>query len=635
MLIGHNLHHMQLAVMGSATTEQTPAATGQAISNTNTPLDPHRVRELTFIGVGSSVAYLLNELNGRFAEGGVTLPFSGKVSIVGKEDSWGANVRGQGYLNQPTELVSHWGQQVPAYDPGYADRGEFSAGNQQQLTQAVGLGAEHLEALVTHIKQLDDGCFRIRLDSGQVLDSRQVVLGAGAGPHTSIWNSSTPHTQAEKRLDNIKLHEQEALRDKVLGLDEFMRASDTAPQKFSGKTVVVHGPNAGIDAVERAGELGANVVWFTRSTSPLLLDGNHLKFAPALAQSALRKVDSLDIYPTKQEYGSALRLDYTSPEHGIKDARTSLEADYYVYALGQDIHKPGSAGALLGELRDHLEPVYDYDQVYSDQPYKTVIGLQNRGSNSDNGLIIVGAAVAQLAANVQHSYMDHAVDRIFEEMTRFPGKQAEEMSQMLLEGATSEQFQAHPKTWLVEGVQSSDIQVLQNLVEDYLAARDYFQQQVNSKTGNLRGVAAEVENQTLTEVASVIVSPQLGPVKASAAALSGLMPAYVANGENNFTTDNRTMLRAGIADRYPNIGNAEASGFIDDVVGLRRLDRQRFIDKVTAEMIDKGVQPLVSLQPPVLGVPESVRIAYEARLQVLNSGTRDDTPLSQSWLPEK
>lgn len=635
MLIGYNLHHMQLTVTGSGTTEQTQAATSQTISNTNTPLDPHRVRELTFIGVGSSVTYLLNELNGRFAEDGVTSPFLGKVSIVGKEDSWAANVRGQGYINHQTEIIGHWDQQVPKYDPNYADRAEFSASNQRQLTQTVGLGAEHLEALVTGISRLDDGCFRINLDNGQILDSRQVVLGAGAGPHTSIWNSVTPHTQAEKRLDNIKLHEQETLRGKVLDLDEFMRASDTSPQKFAGKTVVVHGPNAGIDAVERAGELGANVVWFTRSTNPVLLDGNQLKFAPELAKSAMHKVDALDIHPTKQEHGSALRLNYSSPGQDSQEPKKILDADYYVYAMGQDIHKPGSAGAMLGSLLDHLEPVYDYDQVYSDQPFKTVIGLQSRGSNSDNGLIIVGAAVAQLAGNVQHSYKDHALDRIFQEMTKLPGKQAEELSQMLLEGATSEQVQAHLQTWQVDSAQSPDKQVLQSQVEDYLAARDYFQQQTNEKKGNLRGVAAEVENQTLIEVASVIVSPQLGTIKASAAALSGLMPAYVANGENNFTTDNRTMLRAGIADRYPNIGNAEASGFIDEVVGLRHLDRQRFIDKVAGEMMDKGVQPLVSLQPPVLGVPEPVRTAYEARLQALNSGARDDTPLSQRWLPEK
>lgn len=113
------------------------------------------------------------------------------------------------------------------------------------------------------------------------------------------------------------------------------------------------------------------------------------------------------------------------------------------------------------------------------------------------------------------------------------------------------------------------------------------------------------------------------------------MPAYVANGENNFTTDNRTMLRAGIAARYPNIGNAEASAFIDEVVTLRHLNSQRFIEKVAGEMMDKGAQPLVSLRPPVLGVPASVRTAYEAYLHALNSGAHDGTPLSQRWLPKK
>jgi hypothetical protein len=633
MRIGNNLHHMQPAAMGSATTVQAQSASSHAISNTNKPLDPHRVRELTLTGVGSSVAYLLNELNGRFAEDRETSPFSGKVSIVGKEDAWVANVRGQGYLNQPIELVSQWGQQVPAYDPSYADRDELSKSNQLQLTQAVELGAEHLELLVTSIKRLDDGCFRIVLDNGQVIDSWQVVLGSGAGPHTSIWNSAKPHTQAEKRLDNIKLHEQEALLGKVLDLDEFMRMTDVDPSRFAGKTVVIHGPNAGIDAVERAGELKANVVWFTRSTSPLLLDGNHLKFAPALAQSALHKVDSLDIHPTKQAFGPALRLDYTSPGQNIEEAYHSLEADYYVYALGQDIHKPGSAGAMLGDLLQQLEPVYDYDQVYSDQPFKTILGLQSRGTNSSSGLIIIGAAVAQLASNVSHSYLDHAAERVFEQLTKLPGNHAQVLSHLLLDEAPSLQIQAQLQTMQEDGIQSPDMQVLQHQVKDYLTARDYFQQQANTKKGNLRGVAAEVENQTLTEVASVIVSPQLGTIKASVAALSGLMPAYVANGDNNFTTDNRTMLRAGIADRYPNVGNAEASGFIDEVIGLRRLDRQRFIDKVAAEMNGNTPQPLESLPPPVLGVPEPVRTAYEQRLQKLNSGMRDETPLSQSWLP--
>ncbi|MCF5805951.1 hypothetical protein, partial [Pseudomonas tremae] len=62
MLIGHSLHHMRPTAVDSSLPT---SATSQTISNTKSRLDPHRVRELTFIGVGSSVAYLLNELNGR------------------------------------------------------------------------------------------------------------------------------------------------------------------------------------------------------------------------------------------------------------------------------------------------------------------------------------------------------------------------------------------------------------------------------------------------------------------------------------------------------------------------------------------------------------------------------------------
>ncbi|WP_186293364.1 hypothetical protein [Chitinimonas sp. BJB300] len=94
-------------------------------------------------------------------------------------------------------------------------------------------------------------------------------------------------------------------------------------------------------------------------------------------------------------------------------ARKTLTADYYVYALGQDIHKPGSAGAMLGGLLKQLEPVYDYDQVYSDQPFKTVLGLQSRGAASKNGLV-------KLAGNVQHSYLDHAADRILKQLVKLP-----------------------------------------------------------------------------------------------------------------------------------------------------------------------------------------------------------------------
>lgn len=624
MLLGKTLHEPQ-----SNAVDLAPETTNtQAAGDAGKPLDPHRLRELTFIGVGSSVAYLANEINNRFSPNTQTSPLRGKVSIIGQEEPWSANVRGQGYINHQNEIIGQWGQKAPSYDPGYADRGEFAASNQHQLEGAKELGAEHLSAQVTSISRLKNGNYQIRLDNGQTLDSRQVVLGMGAGPHTSLWNNEAPQTVAEKRLDNIRLHQQEALRGNVLDLDEFMRDTDKHPEKFAGKTVVVHGPNAGIDAVERAGELGANVNWLIRSTKPVLLDGHQLKFAPEIAKNNLVSVDALDIHPSANPDGSPLRLSYSAPGDTSQAPRKTLDADYYVYALGQDIHKPGSTGAILGNLLGQLEPIYDYDQIYSDQPFKTVLGLQSRGSDSDNGLVIVGAAVAQLAAGVQHSYLDHAAERIFQQLEKLPGQQAEELSGLLLQGASTQDVQTHMQAWTANTPRSPTMQVLQHQVTDYLVARDYFQQQAAEKKG-ANGVAREVENQTRNQVPSVIVSPQLGTIKASSAALSGLMPPYVANGENNFTADDRTMLRAGIADRYPNIDNTQASRFIDEVIGLRHLGSQDFINKAIAEGASKP-----PLQRPVVGVPTSIRAGYEAHLQALNDGKTDTPPLSRQWEPK-
>ncbi|WP_410018660.1 MULTISPECIES: restriction endonuclease [unclassified Pseudomonas] len=625
MLLGKSLHERQLNGT-NATHLCSQAAANQAVGQAGKTLDPHRVRELTVIGKGSSAAFVANELNRRFSADSQNLPLLGKVSIIGKQEPWSAEVRGRGYVNHQHEIIGQWGQHVPAHDSRYADREDFAAGNQHQFQQVQTLGAELLPAEVSAITRLKNGSYQIRLDNGQTLESRQVVLGTGAGPHTSLWDTGGMQTSAEKRLDNIRLHQQEALHGKVMDLDEFMRATDKNPEAFAGKTVVIHGPNAGIDAVERAGELGADVSWFIRSTKPFFLDGHQLQFAPEAAQNAVVPVDRLDIYPSASNDGPALRLRYSAPgdSQGKAPVKT-LEADYYVYALGQDIHKPGSAGAVLGDLLGQLEPVYDYDQVYSDQPFKTVLGLQSRGSNSDGGLIIVGAAVASLAANVQHSYLDHAAERVIQQLEKLPGQPGEQLARMLLQDASAEDINKHMQSWTVDNAQVPVKQVLQHQVNDFLAARDYFQQQQTEKRGP-RGVTAEVENQTLNQVMSVAVSPQLGTVKSSIAALAGMMPAHVTNGENNFTADDRTMLRAGIADRYPNIGNTQAQRFIDDVIDIRHMPSKDFLGSASGE--DSSRKPP---HIPGHGVPASVRSAYEAHLQGLENGRQDNTPLRRYW----
>ncbi|VEB43866.1 Uncharacterised protein [Chromobacterium violaceum] len=158
---------------------------------------------------------------------------------------------------------------------------------------------------------------------------------------------------------------------------------------------------------------------------------------------------------------------------------------------------------------------------------------------------------------------------------------------MLLEGASAAEIEAGLTAMRPEGGARADWDVLRSQVRDFLAARDYF-----TKEGT-RSVVREVENQVGAEVASVVVSPQLGTVKAASAALSGLMPAYVGNGENNFTSDNRTMLRAGLAMRHPDLAERDASGFIQESIALRRLDGQRFVEQVAEDMLKRELLPML------------------------------------------
>ncbi|MDK2125771.1 restriction endonuclease [Parachitinimonas caeni] len=634
-------------IQSSQSVSKTESTVG--VSSEKPPLDPDRVREVTFIGVGSSIAYALNELNSRHSGAEADAPLHSKVTIIGQQDAWKPEVRGTGYINHQHQIIDQWGDHAPKYDPTYADRGEFSASNDAQIKQSLDLGAEHLKQGITGITRNTEGEFIIALDNGKSVKSKQVVLGMGAGPHSSIWGESTDPTATEKRFDNITLNDKPALHKggTVMDLDEFMRASDTDPDRFKGKHIVVHGPNAGIDAVERAGELGAaKVDWMIRSTKPVLLDGNQLKYAPATAKDHLVSVDKLNITP--KEDGGVV-LEFSEPVARNADPSTAkkgkIEADFYVYALGQDPDKPGTVGHVLKNLiRDHelerklerkleleleperklelkhelerernkleLEPAYDMDQVYSDKPYETVLGLQTEGSGNGNGLLVVGASVNSLAPRVAHNYLDKATTRIHETTHSLGLTQADTLDAAVQSKASREEITqklAAVRVALGEAPEPhalASFQVLANQVRDFLDARDHLSNPKNS-------VAAAVENQVKTEVASVVVSPQLGTVKASSAGLTGHMPGYIANGEVNYTSDNRTMLRAHIANEFDNITNEQASQFIEEAIEIRRKTGSEFVATATDRVMNGEILPLLKNNPEGKGLEALAKLGVK------------------------
>ncbi|OQS26855.1 hypothetical protein [Chromobacterium violaceum] len=113
MLIGHRLH-LPAGPVGSA--QESGRAQGAAesgkVGDAGSELDPHRLREVTFIGAGSSIAYLANEMAGRFEGVGADQPLLGKVSVIGVEDAWSPSVRGQGYINHQNEIIGQWGERA-------------------------------------------------------------------------------------------------------------------------------------------------------------------------------------------------------------------------------------------------------------------------------------------------------------------------------------------------------------------------------------------------------------------------------------------------------------------------------------------------------------------------------------------
>lgn len=639
----------------------------QSIPNDKPTANAH-IQDVVFVGAGSSIAYLLTELSDRHEESlsqpmsdSSKKPLQGSVTIIGESDAWSANNRGKGIINHQKELIDNWGEKAPQYSKSYADRQEFSKTNTDQINRAVTLGAHQVKDEVSEISKLDDGNFKIKTKNGQVLLSKQVILGIGAGPHTDVRKDEKNGnvTRSEKSLNNIKIQDKEKLKHQVLDLDQFIRATD-AKDSLKGKTVVVHGPNAGIDAVERAGQLGANVKWFIRNTEPVLLDGNQLEHAPEVAKTGLVKVSSVDISASADEG----RLNISTKNSRGEEKNTT--ADFYVFALGQDSEKEGAIKSILDEsILSNLKPVYDNDQVYSDQPYKTVLGIQSKGEQDDQGLLIVGATVESLGRSVEHNYLDQIGLNIQElalkaDLEPIDLGLLEENGNVVVANLKNKQSDQPPE-------KKSITEALIAQVNQFIEAKDYLDNKGKS-------VLSEIRNQTKTEAASVVVSPQLAAVKASIGALSNVMPKYISNGEANYASDNRTMLRVYIANSFPNVPEADAQKFIKDVIDIRSMTKSEFSAKIVQDtqhfskilretegttearkkLTDVGIplfiaNELVSPSPsnfaldelgklaedgdiPAWGTPDQARYGYARKLSDLHLGVENNTPLSISWL---
>jgi hypothetical protein len=593
----------------------------------HTPANPSVVRDVIYIGVGAATAYSLSVRNQEalaslsdsrlelepgddghhaiaFQAGGSDKqPYAGKITIIGQSDAWEAAVRGSGDINHQHELIDHWGLDAPQYKHDTAKREDFARQNAGQVLQAARMGAETISNSVKAVKREDDGTFSVTLNdaASTVVRTQKLVVASGAGAHTQVGVDKPKDqlTKTEKSLQNNKINLPADLRHKAMDLDTFMRKADQAQKdEWKGKTIVVHGPNAGIDAVERAGQLGAEVKWVSRTTDPVLLDGNQLKHAPRVARDGVIKAYELSVSEGEDR---RLKLDIgmfkTDGRNKVeKDAegkeiktteRKQITADLYVFALGQDTESTDAhsgevgVGGFLKDLMPHLEPQYDINGAFGDKPYETVMGFQTKGSNADRGLEVIGAAASGIAKEIPHNYLDKSLASLSEAASKnldesqskllMAALQAKDAVGALavLEEARS-QWAANP---LGLDAQNQDVRdrALRHVevsTARHFAAEEYFKA-TKGKPDPTKSSDPQINAVPKSQVSTVLQAAQLGAVKASVAALEAFIPGYVQAGQTNFSADNRQQLRVFIAQNFPNITNQQATTFINDLIVMR------------------------------------------------------------------
>ncbi len=600
--------------------------------------------DYAFVGRGSSIAYYINAL-------GDALPTNSIV--VGEQDPWQPSKheksRGPGYINHQLQLIAQWGDKVPEYSLQYLYRLSFSEQNAKIINRVM----NRVESGVNKIKLIANPKYKEGLEEPEKLfeitpkgfnpyKAKKVIVGMGAGPHKDIDNEDvqkTIDTQWFKGKDKG-----EEYRNKhIFDMDKFMRTVIDAdkPEDGKGKEIIVHGANAGIDPVEAASKSKYKVTWLIRDTLPPFLEGQLLEYAPSIKPIKVSK--DIKVVIVK---GDAKPLKVTFTEEG-KPEKTTIEVDYYVLALGQDIYAPGAAGAVIDEniLKD-LEPIYDINQVYSDKPYETVLGLQTPGNTKAVGLEIIGAAAFSLGGKVKHNYVKRKAENLknyirdsFKEQKKKPkGFEHIDNIEKWLDGFLKspeakellpvEELRSSLSQKLEDGSISKEEQQKWEAViamsQDLAEAQDYLAKKPLEKGKNVLTVKDEIMNQVKYEAANVIISPQLTAVRASVGALVSVRPRYLQIQDEeirkifdhrpieggkaqpftdaekdrtekyfkdwklkvNFSGDSRTMLMVYAIQKYPNIDGEDAEYIVGEIIKHRNSHKEKDDEEV------RGFHPL-------------------------------------------
>lgn len=576
-----------------------------------------KLYRIAFIGHGSAVAYYLTALaprgERRQDDESDTLELHRCMAILGRVDPWSAEVRGDGYINHEQHLVGHWGRRVDAYSAEYLRRDAFVRQNAAAFRRAEQLGATMVNDEVYAVNKLGD-VYQICTRGGEFYWASFVVVAMGLGPHRGLQAGPGAPNVPDNPSRTVMLQMQRELAPVVIDLDTFMRdypepvdvARDTTRRSRTPPprqlTIIVHGANAGIDAVQRAWQLGHRVEWLCPA-APIFLRGNRLPIERGVDDVTRRMLVRNSEVVVRPDSGR-VRADWTDGG-GARNATVDL----YVIAVGQEPYAEGAVGDVLfrrGNMREALlSMIWDFDQVFG-LPFQTILGYQMPGRRKGFGLQIIGGSTEILTRELRKTFdARRLIDDFKAQLTPLEIEPTREhcdrqiaRSESLTrkwgtEQGREEYYQQKLTNWRRANVQRAHFV---QLAEAYIGAMagdrgpimELLTHQVDPTRvpaqlstildrfrddAFLVGQVATPEWPGTTGGASALLPSQLSAVRAVVAALTAFIPEYIAGGDSNFTTDDRNMLAVHIARSFQGFTEIEADARVSATMSLRRSDR--------------------------------------------------------------
>lgn len=340
-----------------------------------------RIWPLVIVGKGSAAAFYASTIDFRHEDAPKA------VLAIGDGDAWSAAVRGHHgdrddptrFINHPMYLITHFQATLPEFSAAKVDRLEWAKQNSRVLEHSGVQLYTGLVKLVSEVSQFphdllaEDGQkmtgYKIELqDSTEVAYAYKVVMASGAGGHRAPDEGNISKAQ-------------KAYPKKFLDLDAFAKLT---ARDLQSKTVFVYGPNAAIDAVQKALHYKCKIRWLMKTDQR---DPPVLATQPQVSK-ALEEGDIVTRYKQFE-----VQLERSAGNLiGVKVDGKYMSGDYFVYGMGQT---GGPAKAIQTDIQSKLVPIYDKNRYLSDKP-GTILGYEALGTGLKNGFEVVGAMAPQV-----------------------------------------------------------------------------------------------------------------------------------------------------------------------------------------------------------------------------------------------